>query len=193
MRRLEANGTTIAYARTGAGPPIVRMRGVEADPSTFARLSTELASRCTVIVCDQRAGDTGNPGQPDTLEDLCIAQLLAVHHPERTDRVKNPKQIARMLYPELHLAAHSDVSELLKSSAGPSNNNNDARCCSGRHLHSICLGSRRRRWCSRVTRTAWFRAPTHCRLPKEKSGAQVSILEGVGYVNAISAPADGAP
>ena len=63
MRRLEAKGTTIAYARTGAGPPIVRMRGAEADHSMFARLSTQRDSRRTVIVCDQRdSGDTGDPG-----------------------------------------------------------------------------------------------------------------------------------
>src|SRR5262245_54887157 len=71
MRRLEAKGTTIAYARTGAGPPIVLMHGAEADHSMSARLSAQLDSHRTVIVCDQRgSGDGASPGQPSTFEDL---------------------------------------------------------------------------------------------------------------------------
>lgn len=195
MRRLEAKGTTIAYARTGAGPPFVLMHGAEADHSMFAWLSAQLDSRRTVIVCDQRDfRDSANPRQPSTFEDLGndaaarikklsiekahvygtsfgspIAQLLAVHNPERADRVKNARRIARIRYPEAHPAAHPDVIEPLKFSAGPSNNTSDARSGSGRHLHSICLRSRRRRWCSPVVRTAWFR-----RLPKKSGGSGVN-------------------
>jgi len=63
MRRLEANGTTIAYARTGAGPPIALMHGAEADHSMFARLTARLEKRLTVIAYDQGdSGDTCNFG-----------------------------------------------------------------------------------------------------------------------------------
>ena len=65
MRRLEANGTTIAYARTGTGPPIVLMHGAEADRSMFAPLAAQLEKRLTVIAYDQRdSGDTAIRGSP---------------------------------------------------------------------------------------------------------------------------------
>src|SRR5262245_2018504 len=72
MRRLEANGTTMAYARTGAGPLIVLMHGAEADHSMFAPLAARLEKRLTVMAYDQGdSGDTRNPRQPYTLEDMC--------------------------------------------------------------------------------------------------------------------------
>src|SRR5258708_31519831 len=171
MRRLEANGTTIAYARSGTGPAIVLMHGAEADHSMFAPLAAQLAKRLTVIAYDQRdSGDTRNPARPYTLEDMgddaaalieglgigkahvygtslgsLIAQSLAVHHPERVDRlvlaaairigrtlaeiapetaermrelradrVKNADEIARIFYPEPHLATHPEAIELFK-------------------------------------------------------------------------------
>ena len=166
MRRLEAKGTTIAYARTGAGPPIVLMPGADADHSMFARLSAQLDSGRTVLVCEKRySGDTG-PGQPSACEDLghdaaalikklsiekariygrsfrrLIAQLLAVHNPERAARMKNARQTAGRLYPEAHLA-HPDV--------------------------------------------AWFCAPNHCRLLRRQS------WEGAGCINTIKALRPGA-
>jgi pimeloyl-ACP methyl ester carboxylesterase len=113
MRRLEANGTTIAYARTGAGPPIELMHGAEADHSMFAPLAAQLKKQLTVIAYDQRdSGDTRNPRQPCTLKDMgddaaalikglaiekahvygtsfgsLIAQSLAIRHPECVDRL----------------------------------------------------------------------------------------------------------
>src|SRR5262245_33688005 len=64
MRRLEAKGTTIAYARTGAGPPIVPMHGADADHSIVARLSAQPDNHRTVIAYDRRdSGNTGKPGQ----------------------------------------------------------------------------------------------------------------------------------
>jgi len=71
MRRLEAKGTTIAYARTGAGPPIVPMHGADADHSIVARLSAQPDNHRAVIVYGRRdSGDTGKPGQLSMLEDL---------------------------------------------------------------------------------------------------------------------------
>jgi hypothetical protein len=74
MRRLEANGTTIGYARAGTGPPIVVMDGVDADHSMFAPLVAQLEKRVTVSACDQRdSGDPRDPEQSYTLEFLGVA------------------------------------------------------------------------------------------------------------------------
>src|SRR5262249_59663264 len=67
MRRLQANGTTIAYAQTAADPPIVLMHGAEAGDATFARKAIELAGR-TASADDQRAcRGTCIPEPPDAL------------------------------------------------------------------------------------------------------------------------------
>jgi hypothetical protein len=55
MRRLQANGTTIAYAQTAAGPPIVLMHGAEASHVIFATKAIELAGCRTASADDQRA------------------------------------------------------------------------------------------------------------------------------------------
>jgi len=242
MRRLEANGTTIAYARTGAGPPIELMHGAEADHSMFAPLAAQLKKQLTVIAYDQRdSGDTRNPRQPCTLEDMgddaaalikglaiekahvygtsfgsLIAQSLAIRHPEcvdrlvlsaairigktlrdiapetarrlqelRADRVKNAERIARIFYPEPHPAAHPAAIEPFKIQRRTLGSNSGARPCSGRSHYKICPGSRRRRWCSLAARIAWFRALIRLSIAEEIPGAQTSILEGVGHVNAI--------
>jgi len=71
MRRLEANGTTIAYARTGAGPPIALMHGAKADHSMFAPLAARLEKRPTVIAYDHGDSEgTRNPRQPCMLQDV---------------------------------------------------------------------------------------------------------------------------
>jgi len=65
MRRLQANGTTIAYAQTAADPPIVLMHGAEAGDATFAPKAIELAGR-TASADDQRAcRGTRIPEPPD--------------------------------------------------------------------------------------------------------------------------------
>jgi pimeloyl-ACP methyl ester carboxylesterase len=246
MRRLEANGTTIAYARTGAGPPIVLMHGAEADHSMFAPLAAQLEKRLTVIAYDQRdSGDTRNPRQPYTLEDMAddaaalikgldiekahvygtslgslIAQSLAIHHPEcvdrlvlaaairigrtlrdiapetarrlqelRADRVKNAEQIARIFYPEPHLAAHPEAIELFKI---------QRRTPGQQQRRAALLGPTPLQDLSRITAPALVLAGREDRLvpcahslsiAEEIPGAQTSILEGVGHVNAIQAPA----
>jgi 3-oxoadipate enol-lactonase len=247
MRRLEANGTTIAYARTGTGPPIVLMHGAEADRSMFAPLAAQLEKRLTVIAYDQRdSGDTGNPGQPYTLEDMgddaaalikalgiekahvygtslgsLIAQSLAVQHCEcvdrlilaaairigksladiapetarqlqelRADRVKNAEQIARIFYPDPHLAAHPEAIELFKI---------QRRTLEQQQRRAALLGPTSALDLSRITAPTLVLAGREDRLvpcghslsiAEEIRGAQTSILGGVGHVNAIQAPAE---
>jgi 3-oxoadipate enol-lactonase len=246
MPRLEANRTTIAYARTGAGPPIVLMHGAESDHSMFALLAAQLEGRLTVIAYDQRdSGDTRNPGQPYTLEDMgddaaalikalgiekahvygtslgsLIAQSLAVRHSEcvdrlilaaairigktlsdiapetarrlqelRADRVKNAEQIARIFYPDPHLAAHPEAIELFKI---------QRRTLEQQQRRAALLGPTPALDLSRITAPTLVLVGREDRLvpcahslsiAEEIRGAQTAILEGVGHVNAIQAPA----
>ena len=113
MPTISANGTDIAYAQQGHGPPIVLMHGAEADHSMFDAFAPLLASRFTVIAYDQRdSGATRNPPQDYSLAELAddaaalitalghgrahvfgtslggaIAQVLAVRHPGCIDRL----------------------------------------------------------------------------------------------------------
>jgi len=113
MDRIEANGTSIAYLRSGEGPPLILLHGAEADHSMFAAFGTLLASHFTVIAYDQRdSGGTRNPPAPYGLVELAddvaalisalgyerahvfgtslggaIAQVLAVRHGARVDRL----------------------------------------------------------------------------------------------------------
>ncbi len=245
MRRLEANGTTIAYARSGTGPPIVLMHGADADHSMFAALVTQLEKRLTVIAYDQRdSGETNNPDRLYTLEDMgddadalieglgfekahvygtslgsLIAQSLAVHHPERvdrlvlaaairvgrtlaeiapdtarrlselrTDRARNAEEIARIFYPEAHLAARPEAVELFKF---------QRRTPNQQQRRAALLGPARILDLSRITAPTLVLAGREDRLvpcahslsvAEEIRQAQTSVLEGVGHVNAIQAP-----
>lgn len=113
MRTVAANGTTIAYAQSGQGAPIVLLHGAEADHSMFDAFAALLAARFTVIAYDQRdLGDTRNPPTPYGLGEMAddaaaliaalgyerahvfgtslggaIAQVLAARHPRRVDRL----------------------------------------------------------------------------------------------------------
>jgi pimeloyl-ACP methyl ester carboxylesterase len=110
---IEANGTTIAFKRSGKGPPLLLLHGAEADHSMFDAFAPLLADDFTVIAYDQRdSGDTTNPASPYGFEELAddaaaliaalgyeranvfgtsfggvIAQVLASNHPERIDRL----------------------------------------------------------------------------------------------------------
>ena len=245
MHRLQANGTTIAYARCGTGPPIVLMHGAEADHSMFATLAAQLEKRLTVIAYDQRdSGDTCNPVQPYTLEDMgddaaalieglgfekahvygtslgsLIAQSLAVRHPERVDRLvlaaairigrtlaeiapetakrlfelrvdraRNAEEIARIFYPEAHLAAHPEAVELFKL---------QRRSPEQLQRRAALLGPTPILDLSRITAPTLVLAGREDRLvpcahslsiAEEIQRAQTSVLEGVGHVNAIQAP-----
>ena len=113
MPAVQANGTSIAFARCGVGAPLLLVHGAEADHSMFDALGALLAEHFTVIAYDQRdSGATTNPAAPYGLAELAddaaaliealgferthvfgtslggaIAQLLAVHHPRRIDRL----------------------------------------------------------------------------------------------------------
>jgi pimeloyl-ACP methyl ester carboxylesterase len=113
MRTIDANGTSIAYAQTGNGPPLLLLHGAEADHSMFDAFAPLLAPGFTVIAYDQRdSGATRNPSSPYGFDDLAddaaalitalghrrahifgtsfggaIAQVLAARHPDRIDRL----------------------------------------------------------------------------------------------------------
>ncbi len=113
MRHLTANGVSTAYDVTGSGPPLVLIHGAEADSRMFGPLAGLLAARAAVIVYDQRdCGLTRHAVDTYTLADMAddaaalidglgfgpahvfgqslggmIAQVLAVRHPDRVDRL----------------------------------------------------------------------------------------------------------
>lgn len=65
MRKVVSrDGTTIAYEKTGDGPPIVLLNGGFRDHTIFDSLVPELAPRCTTYVYDRRGrGESGDaPG-----------------------------------------------------------------------------------------------------------------------------------
>ena len=71
MRRLQANGTTIAYARIRAGPPIALMGGAQAHHSMLARPAIERAG-CRTDSANHRhaCGRTCKPERGSSLEDV---------------------------------------------------------------------------------------------------------------------------
>jgi 3-oxoadipate enol-lactonase len=113
MPTIDANGTTIAFAQSGQGVPLLLMHGAEADHSMFDAVAPLLAAHFTVIAYDQRdSGGTRNPPTPYGLVELAddaaaliaalghehahvfgtslggaIAQVLAARHPTRVDRL----------------------------------------------------------------------------------------------------------
>jgi pimeloyl-ACP methyl ester carboxylesterase len=113
MDSIAANNTSIAFKRSGNGPPLLLLHGAEADHSMFDAFGAQLAPHFTVIAYDQRdSGDTRNPPSPYGFTELAddagaliaalgyprahvfgtslggaIAQLLAARHPARIDRL----------------------------------------------------------------------------------------------------------
>jgi 3-oxoadipate enol-lactonase len=113
MPMIDANGTSIAYAQRGSGPPLVLVHGAEADHSMFDAFAALIAPHFTVIAYDQRdSGGTRNPAEAYGLDALAddaaaliaalgydrahvfgtslggvIAQVLAVRHPHSVDRL----------------------------------------------------------------------------------------------------------
>jgi pimeloyl-ACP methyl ester carboxylesterase len=62
MRKVVSrDGTTIAYEKTGQGPPIVLLNGAFRDHSIFDSLVPELAPQCTTYAYDRRGrGESGD-------------------------------------------------------------------------------------------------------------------------------------
>jgi 3-oxoadipate enol-lactonase len=113
METIAANGTSIAFKRSGKGPPLLLLHGAEADHSMFDAFVPLLSDEFTVIAYDQRdSGETKNPATPYGFEELAddaaalitalgypsahvfgtsfggvIAQVLAARHGERVDRL----------------------------------------------------------------------------------------------------------
>jgi pimeloyl-ACP methyl ester carboxylesterase len=113
METIEANGTSISFKRIGEGPPLLLLHGAEADHSMFDAFGALLAKHFTVIAYDQRdSGGTRNPHAPYGFGELAddageliealgfarahvfgtsfggaIAQVAAVRHPARIDRL----------------------------------------------------------------------------------------------------------
>jgi pimeloyl-ACP methyl ester carboxylesterase len=84
METIAANDTSIAFKRSGNGPPLLLLHGAEADHSMFDAFGALLAPHFTVIAYDQR--DSGETRNPPSLGGA-IAQLLAARHPARIDRL----------------------------------------------------------------------------------------------------------
>jgi pimeloyl-ACP methyl ester carboxylesterase len=113
MRTIEANGTSVAYAQSGSGAPVILIHGAEADHSMFDAFGALLAEHFTVIAYDQRdSGATRNPPTPYGIGEMAddaaaliaglgherahvfgtslggvIAQVLAARHPQRVSRL----------------------------------------------------------------------------------------------------------
>ncbi|TNY36136.1 alpha/beta fold hydrolase [Thermomonospora catenispora] len=78
MRKvISRDGTTIAYEKTGEGPPIVLLNGSFRDHTIFDALVPELAPHCTVYVYDRRGrGQSGDA--PDYAVQREVEDLAAV-------------------------------------------------------------------------------------------------------------------
>ena len=113
MERIEANGISISFRRSGEGQPVFLLHGAEADHSMFDAVGAQLAPHFTVIAYDQRdSGGTRNPpapyGRGELADDLAaliaalgfagahvfgtsfggaIAQVAAVRHAACIDRL----------------------------------------------------------------------------------------------------------
>src|SRR6185369_16502629 len=55
MPLIDANGTSLHYARLGSGPPLLLIHGTGGDGDAFAPVVAELAKTYTVITYDRRA------------------------------------------------------------------------------------------------------------------------------------------
>ena len=105
-------GITLAYGRTGEGPPLVLLHGGEADHTQYDRFVTHLKGLSCLPYSQRDCGATRNPDEDFGIEALAddaaafiralglprahmfgsslgsvIAQALAVRHPEVVDRL----------------------------------------------------------------------------------------------------------
>ncbi len=63
-----ADGTRIAYERSGKGSPVILLGGAFNDRSTTEPLARALSDRCTVLNCDRRGRGESGDTQPYTVE-----------------------------------------------------------------------------------------------------------------------------
>ncbi len=78
---ISKDGTTIAFDRSGEGPPIVLVGGALADRSAAGELAAQLSPRLTVVAFDRRGrGDSGDtaPYAPEREVEDIEALILAV-------------------------------------------------------------------------------------------------------------------
>lgn len=74
---ISADGTTIAYERTGDGPPLVLLHGTSRDRAYWAPIVPLLARQVTVYAVDRR-GRGGSGDAPDYAIDREVEDVLAV-------------------------------------------------------------------------------------------------------------------
>jgi 3-oxoadipate enol-lactonase len=243
---VEANGTSIAFKRTGEGPPLLLLHGAEADHSQFDAFGALLAPHFTVIAYDQRdSGETRNPTTPNGPIELAddagaliaalgyprahvfgtslggvIAQVLAARHPARIDRLVlsstfrpglslakiNPDEFpkitalrsrlpdsaaefAQYFYSRDYLAAHPEVANRFGG---------NKRTAEQKLRRGAILAQPIEFDYSPITAPTLFIAgaedrlipPQHTlSLAREIAGARTAVLEGVGHVGTIQAPA----
>ncbi|HEU4529045.1 MAG TPA: alpha/beta hydrolase [Actinomycetota bacterium] len=78
---VEVGGLSVAYERTGSGPPLVLLHGYVGDgPATWRRQLDELAAEFTVVAWDAPgAGRSTDPPEPFSLADYADCLAAFVH------------------------------------------------------------------------------------------------------------------
>ncbi|WP_327257985.1 alpha/beta fold hydrolase [Streptomyces sp. NBC_01244] len=77
LKVVSRDGTTIAYEKSGEGPPLVLLNGAFRDHTIFSELVPELARHCTVYAYDRRGrGQSGDA--PEFAVEREIEDLQAV-------------------------------------------------------------------------------------------------------------------
>ncbi|MFE5190703.1 alpha/beta fold hydrolase [Streptomyces sp. NPDC056628] len=67
-KTISADGTSLAYATRGEGPPVILVSGAMSTGDTVAPLAEALADRCTAVVYDRRGRGESGDTQPYTVE-----------------------------------------------------------------------------------------------------------------------------
>ncbi|WP_086866031.1 alpha/beta fold hydrolase [Streptomyces viridochromogenes] len=67
-KTISADGTSLAYASRGEGPPVILVSGAMSTGDTTAPLAEALADRCTAVVYDRRGRGGSGDTQPYAVE-----------------------------------------------------------------------------------------------------------------------------
>ena len=82
-KTISADGTSLAYASRGEGPPVILVSGAMSTGDTVAPLAEALADRFTAVVYDRRgrgeSGDTRPYAVEREVEDLAARQGRPIH------------------------------------------------------------------------------------------------------------------